>query len=180
MSDTVQYSDTVIPACTSFLTSKLIVKQLLQANSLGRQAGSGHQPLTKKKTIQNARANDASAPSATMTPIRRIPRSSTSSVAPVRAVPTTVLLVVVVLALVAGRTDAQACSVLVVNNYAFPLDLVYTFDGGDVVCLVPFDSFSVADRACTFSLRWVGPHSRSVGIHLTNVTRLFSRFLVLS
>ena len=92
-----------------------------------------------------------------MTPIRNFPRSSSSvAAAKMRAAPASVVVVLALLALVVRRADAQACSVAVKNGYTVALSL-YTYDDGDNVCIIPFDTFSVDAGGCTSIVGVVNP-----------------------
>jgi hypothetical protein len=83
-----------------------------------------------------------------MTLIRASANSSSSVVAKMRAAPAVVVVVLAFLALAVRQTDAQACTVAVKNLYKVPLSL-YTYDGSDGLCAVPFDTFSVDAGGCT-------------------------------
>jgi hypothetical protein len=83
-----------------------------------------------------------------MTLIRASASSSSSVAAKMRAAPAVVVVVLAFLALAVRQTDAQACTVAVKNLYKVPLSL-YTYDGSDGLCAIPFDTFSVDAGGCT-------------------------------
>lgn len=75
-----------------------------------------------------------------MTPTRDSPRSS-SSLAPLRLPKTAAVLLLLLLALAAGRTNA--CTVNVDNQYNVSLSVI-TYDGGDSACVVSYGYYMVA------------------------------------
>jgi hypothetical protein len=86
-------------------------------------------------------------------PIRDSPRSS-SSAAPMRATPA--VLVLLLLALAAGRTDG--CQVKVMNQYNVQLSL-FAYNDNDISCLIPGDFNNVDAGDC----KSIGTHDQLLG-----------------